>query len=102
MIKEIKTNISNFELLWETDLGSYVALKQRGGKIWTLYEEVYICADSHGYIGGGLNKQGEGRIIAFRSDSADKWIGVLQSEGNFGWVKPARVMKLQERRTFLK
>lgn len=96
MIYNIKTNFSNYSLVWESNLDCFIALKETSGQIFTLYENVYLCADAHGHIDIGLSVGGVARIVAFREDATDRWIGVLNAKAQFGWVKPARVKKITE------
>ena len=79
-----------------------MALEKSSGKVWTLYEDVFVEPDSQGHIDIGISKPGKAKIMAFRNDMSDRWVGVLTEFGEFGWLKPLRVRKVSEIKTFLK
>ena len=97
MIYNIKTNSSNYILEWESTLECFIALKETGGRALYLYEEVYLCADAYGHFDSGLNMGDAVRIVEFREDATDMWLGVCNEKDQFGWVKPERVKKISEK-----
>lgn len=103
MMEKKPTEVRGVYLLFEPHLNCYVALeKNHGREIWRLYEDVIVEADVRGKIDIGISKPGRAKIMAFKEDVTDRWVGVLTEFGEFGWVKTLRLRKVSEFKTFLK
>lgn len=68
-----------------------VAVQINGKICHRLYDDVRVNADCKGYIGDGIKHEGIGTIVRIRRDDTDYFFGVLMDNGEFGYVKDARL-----------
>ena len=71
-----------------------VAVNTNGKTTHRLYEDVFVKAGCIGYIGEGITREGYGKIVCIRRDDEGCFFGVLMDNGEFGYVKPSRLVKL--------
>ncbi len=74
------------------DFDIIVAVEIDGKIAYRLYDKVRVTDDGAGYICPRITHEGMGRIVEIcRDDGSDHFYGVLMSNGEFGYVKNARI-----------
>lgn len=84
------TIYSNHELVVD-EFDIPVAVRINGEDKYRLYDRVYITDDGCGYICPEIKHEGMGKIVEIRRDATDHFFGVLMDNGEFGFVKSARI-----------
>ena len=54
-------------------------------------DRVKVSTDGHGYIAPGITFPGMGKIVQINEDTTDQYYGVKMDNGQFGFVKSARI-----------
>lgn len=86
MFSNVKLVIDEFDIP--------VAVQINGEIRYKLYDHVMVDGDD-GYIGPGLEHGDIGRIMEIRRDETDYFYGVLLVNGEFGYTKDSRLMKVE-------
>lgn len=84
------TIFSNHQLVID-EFNIPVAVRINGEDKYRLYDRVRVTDDGHGYICPGINHEGMGKIVEIRRDDSDHFFGVLMDNGEFGFMKSARI-----------
>ena len=87
------TIYSNYRLVID-ELGIPVAVQVNGKFCRRLYDVVSVKRDFSGYIGKGIKHEGIGTIVQIRHDKSGNFFGVLMNNGEFGYVRDARLTKI--------
>ena len=84
------TIFSNYQLVID-EFNIPVAVRINGEDKYRLNDRVRVTADCHGYICPGIKREGIGKIVEIRRDDSDHFFGVLMDNGEFGFMKSARI-----------
>lgn len=84
------TIFSNHQLVVD-EFDIPVAVRIDGEDKYKLYDLVRVTHDGHGFICPGVKHEGIGRIVQIRRDDTDHFYGVLMNNGEFGFMKDARL-----------
>ena len=84
------TIFSNYQLVVD-EFNIPVAVRINGEDKYRLYDRVRVTDDGHGYICPGINHEGMGKIVEICRDDSDHFFGVLMDNGEFGFMKSARI-----------
>lgn len=68
----------------------------RNETVYLIGDRVEVTGDVKGYIGGGITKPGLGYITQIERNCTDHYFGVEMDNGEFGFVKSARIEILEE------
>ncbi|MCI8290958.1 MAG: hypothetical protein HFJ25_01700 [Clostridia bacterium] len=71
-----------------------VGVQINGVVAFELDDVVYVSDDGHGYICPNVTRGGLGKIVEIRRDDTDHFFGVQMDNGQFGYMKRARLMRL--------
>lgn len=85
-----RTIFSNYQLVID-EFNIPVAVRINGEDKYRLYDHVRVTGDCHGYICPGIKHEGIGKIVEIRRDDSDHFFGVLMNNGEFGFMKFARM-----------
>ena len=91
------TNISNYQLVID-ESNIPVAVRINGEVKYQLYDLVRVTADCRGYICPEIKNEGFGKIVKIRNDDTDYFFGVLMDNGEFGFMKSARIERVYSRK----
>lgn len=89
-----KTIYRNYKIIID-EFDIPVAIEVDGTIRHRLYDIVFIKSDCNGYIGEGIKHEGIGTIVRIRRDRTDYFFGVLMDNGEFGYVKDSRIVKVK-------
>ena len=84
------TIFSNYQLVLD-EFNIPVAVRINGEDKYRLYDRVHVTDDGHGYICPEIKHEGMGKIVEIRRDDSDHFFGVLMDNGEFGFMKSARI-----------
>lgn len=83
MLRDVDLVIDEFDIP--------VAVQINGAIAYRLYDDVIVTADVRGYIGVGISQEGYGKIVQIKRDDTDHFYGILMDNGEFGYLKAARI-----------
>lgn len=89
------TGCANYKFVVD-EFGIRVAMQINGFIKYRLYDRVRVTDDGRGYICPMIDRPGFGRIVEIRKDDTDYFFGVLMDNGQFGFMKDARMEKVVE------
>lgn len=84
------TIFSNYKLVID-EFNIPVAVRINGEDKFKLYDLVRVTNDGCGYICPEIKHEGMGKIVEIRRDDSDYFFGVLMNNGEFGFMKDARM-----------
>lgn len=84
------TIYSNYQLVID-EFDIPVAVRIDGEDRYRLYDRVRVTGDCRGYICPTIKHAGTGKIVEIRRDDSDYFFGVLMDNGEFGFMKAARM-----------
>ena len=81
------TIFANINLVIDDDIP--IGVEISGTLAFSLYDNVIVTPDSHGYICPNVHQGGPGTITEIRRDDTDHFFGVRMKTGEFGYMKSA-------------
>ena len=93
-VRFMPSQISNFQFIVTDDEHHFAVGVLENEKSYLLGDRVLIAPDIMGYITPGIEHPGEGMITRICTDDIDHFYGVQMDNGEFGFVKSARIKSI--------
>lgn len=90
--KTFETKTPGYCLVKSSDSGQIIGMIRPNDKIWFVGDRVFVIGDHMGYICPEIMKAGLAKIVEIREDEAEHYLGVEMDTGEFGYIKPTRIL----------